>query len=124
MGRVREVREHAEKAKAGEYVRTETCADYAFAVFLWEHSLVCKPDFYKFLVHLTTALHKFLCDEVEADYTRHQDPGEVPHYSNEFMSYLKNLSEKMKEERVVQVWKHFCEWLYVHGYTPIRLDAK
>ena len=124
MKRVREVREHAEKTKTGEYVRPDTCADYAFAVFLWEHSLVCKPEFYKFLVHLITALHKFLSDEVEADYTQQHDPGDVPDHSNQFMSYLKTLSERLNEDRVTQVWKHFCEWLYVHGYTHIRLDAK
>lgn len=122
--RLREVRSHCELTKQGQYVKMDTCTDYALAVFLWEHSQVCKSDFYCFLVHLITALHKFLNEEIEDSYTVNHDPGEVPIYSNEFLAYLKAFTEKMDEEKVILVWRHLCEWLYVHGHTPIRLDSK
>ena len=124
LARLRQVQEHAESVKQGQYVQSDTCTDYALAVFLWEHSQVCKPDFYCLLVHLVTALHKFLNEEVEADCTRCKDPGELPAHSNEFMTYLQGLTERLDQDKIVLVWRHLCEWLYVHGHTHIRLDSK
>jgi len=118
-----EEKEHplSECLRKGTVTVPKNCTQ-VLAYFLWEHSRVCGSSYYGFLTVFVCMLYKFLEEEVQEGFNEKQDCGEIPCYMNSFVSFLNSYNCEYDETQLNTLIKHFCEWLYAHGFTHIRLN--
>lgn len=111
--------EHPIRTKLEEMIASQIEIDGSiesvFAEFLYVRYKFTAAKLYKSFIVLVCMLHKYLQNKTESI----QD---VPLYLNEFSNWLGVTGELDNFEMIVNIIKHFADWLYVHKYTTIKIN--
>lgn len=99
--------------------REEQSCEWVLCRFLWEHSRHSDATLYADLVRLVCALHLYLEEEIEPNYCKRNDALEIPCLSDSFMKWLE--TRAIVTVQADHALEHLCQWLYVHGYTHMKM---
>lgn len=108
-----------QRVMQGQLPTEEQNCEWVLCKFLWEHSRHSDVALYTDLVKLVCALHLYLEEEIEPDYCVVRDALEIPCIGRSFLKWLGKKAEvTLQTDHALE---HLCQWLYVHGYTHIKL---
>lgn len=123
LATLKEQIEKHNSAKKGDRVsETSDKVKWVIGKFLYEHARVCNAEYYSFVMWMTCLLYKFLEEEIQDGYCSVLNSEEIPMHIGGLTSYLKDVNYEAEEEKVGLFVRHFCEWLYAHGFTHLKID--
>mmetsp|Transcript_1934 Transcript_1934/g.4295 ORF Transcript_1934/g.4295 Transcript_1934/m.4295 type:complete len:120 (-) Transcript_1934:2439-2798(-) len=99
-------------------IEEQNC-EWILCRFLWEHSRHSDLTLYTDLVRLVCALHLYLEEKVEPNYCKKNDALLIPLVSSQFLKWLE--TRAVVTVQADHALEHLCQWLYVHGFTHLKM---